>query len=137
MEMADVIALNKCDGDRIQQAEQSAIELQGALQLITRTQDHWQPPVLQISALHAVGMEDMWSALDRYKRHGQLNGWIEKRRNTQQEYWFKSTIGDLLFERMSAKENWGKERDELKAQIAQGKVSPFEASRLLMDKILA
>ena len=35
MEMADVIALNKCDGDRIQQAEQSAIELQGALQLMT------------------------------------------------------------------------------------------------------
>ena len=65
MEMADVIALNKCDGDRVQwEAEQSAIELQGALQLMTRTQDHWQPPVLQISALHATGMEDMWSALD-------------------------------------------------------------------------
>jgi hypothetical protein len=38
---------------------------------------------------------------------------------------------------MSAKENWGKERDDLLAQIAKGKVSPFEASRLLMDKILA
>lgn len=137
MEMADVIALNKCDGDRIQQAEQSAIELQGALQLMTRTQDQWQPPVLQISALHATGMEDMWSALDRFQRHGQLNGWMDKRRSAQQEYWFKSTIGDLLFERMSAKENWGKERDDLLAQIAKGKVSPFEASRLLMDKILA
>ena len=137
MEMADIIALNKCDGDRTKQAEQSAIELQGALQLITRTQDHWQPPVLQISALHATGMEDMWSALDRFQRHSQLNGWMDKRRSTQQEYWFKSTIGDLLFERMSSKDNWGKERDALLGQIAKGVLSPFEASRQLMEKLLA
>ena len=137
MEMADIIALNKCDGDRTKQAEQSAIELQGALQLITRTQDHWQPPVLQISALHATGMEDMWSALDRFQRHSQLNGWMDKRRSTQQEYWFKSTIGDLLFERMSSKDNWGRERDALLGQIAKGVLSPFEASRQLMEKLLA
>ncbi len=137
MEMADVIALNKCDGDRTNQAEQSAIQLQGALQLITRTQDHWQPPVLQISALNATGMEEMWSALDRFQRHGQLNGWIEERRREQQEYWFKSNIGALLFERMSEKETWGKESDSLLAQISKGEVSPFEASRRLMDKILA
>ena len=137
MEMADVIALNKCDGDRTKQAEQSAIELQGALQLITRTQDHWQPPVLQISALHAAGIEDMWSALDRFQRHSQLNGWMDKRRSAQQEYWFKSTIGDLLFERMSAKDNWGRERDALLGQIAKGVLSPFEASRQLMEKLLA
>ena len=56
MEMADVIASNKCDGDRTKQAEQSAIELQGALQ--------WSQELkiigsrLQISALRTTGMED-------------------------------------------------------------------------------
>lgn len=137
MEMADIIALNKCDGERKKQAEQSAIELHGALKLLTRTQDRWQPPVLQISALNALGMEDMRSSLDRFRRHGQLNGWINQRRRAQKEYWFKSNIGTLLFEKMSTVENWSNERDKLMGQIAQGSLSPFEASRQLMEKILA
>lgn len=137
MEMADIIALNKCDGERKKQGEQSALELHGALKLLTRTQDHWQPPVLQISALNDFGMEEMWSALERFQRHGQLNGWIEERRRAQKEYWFESNIGSLLFQRLSAKENWGKERDALLGLIAKGTLSPFEASRQLMEKLLA
>jgi len=137
MEMADIIALNKCDGERKKQAEQSALELHGALKLLTRTQDHWQPPVLQISALNDFGMEQMWSALERFQRHCQLNGWIEERRLAQKEYWFESNIGSLLFQKLSAKGNWGKERDALLGLIAKGALSPFEASRQLMEKLLA
>ena len=51
MEMADIIALNKCDSGRELAANQNVIELKSALQLVSRVKDDWQAPVIQISSL--------------------------------------------------------------------------------------
>lgn len=137
MEMADIIALNKCDGPREKQANHSALEIRNALQLITRHRNSWQTPVVQISALESKGMEAIWTELDKYYRHSILNGWFENNRKEQRAYWFKENVGALLFSSLTNNQDWRKQQQVLAEKVAQGIISPFEASRMLVEKLLA
>ncbi len=137
MEMADIIALNKCDGPRAEQSNHSALELRNALQLVSRQQNNWQTPVVQISALASKGMEAVWTELDKYYRHSMLNGWFENNRQKQRAYWFKENVGALLFTSLTKNQDWKKQQEELLEKVAQGILSPFEASRMLVEKLLA
>lgn len=136
MEMADIIALNKCDGPRDKQSNQSALELRNALQLVSRHRDSWQTPVIQISALESKGMEDIWTELDKYYRHSMLNGWFENNRKEQREYWFKENVGALLFTSLTKNQDWNNKQMDLLKKVAEGVLSPFEASRILVEKLL-
>ena len=136
MEMADIIALNKCDGARMAQAMESALELQTALQLITRIQDDWQTPVVQISALESSGLQEIWSELDKYHRHSMLKGWFKTKRRNQREYWFKENVGTLLFSSILKSDAWKEHHDNLLKKVASGNLSPFEASRMLVENLL-
>lgn len=137
MEMADIIALNKCDGPRAEQSNHSALELRNALQLVSRQQNSWQTPVVQISALASKGMEAVWTELDKYYRHSMLNGWFENNRQKQRAYWFKENVGALLFTSLTKNQDWKNQHEELLEKVAQGILSPFEASRMLVEKLLA
>jgi LAO/AO transport system kinase len=137
MEMADIIALNKCDGPREKQSNHSALELRNALQLVTRHRDSWQTPVVQISALESKGMEAVWTELDKYYRHSMLNGWFSHNRQQQREYWFKENVGALLFTSLTKNHDWKKQQQDLLEKVAQGLLSPFEASRRLVEKLMA
>ena len=55
IEIADIIAINKADGDNRQRAERSAADYRAALGLLTPTSANWQPPVLAISGLTNLG----------------------------------------------------------------------------------
>ena len=137
MEMADIIALNKCDGPREKQANHSALELRNALQLVSRHRDSWQTPVVQISALESNGMEAVWTELDKYYRHSMLNGWLENNRQEQREYWFKENVGSLLFTSLTKNQDWKKQQLDLLEKVTEGILSPFEASRILVEKLLS
>ena len=137
MEMADIIALNKCDGPREKQSNHSALELRNALQLVSRQQDGWQTPVVQISALESKGMEAVWTELDKYYRHSMLNGWFENNRQKQRAYWFKENVGALLFTSLTKNQDWKNQQEDLLEKVALGNLSPFEASRILVEQLLA
>ncbi len=65
LEIADVIAVNKADGDRQQEARAAARDLAGALRLV-RGRQEWAPPVVTCSALEDTGVDDVW---DRVQEH--------------------------------------------------------------------
>ena len=60
LEIADVIAVNKADGDREQEARAAARELAGALRLVRGHEGEWAPPVVTCSALTNIGVDDVW-----------------------------------------------------------------------------
>ena len=60
LEIADVIAVNKADGDRAAEARSAAKELAGALRLVHAASEGWVPPVLTCSGLHGAGVDDVW-----------------------------------------------------------------------------
>src|SRR3569832_1258185 len=60
VELADMIAINKADGDNIKRANLSAAEYRGALHILSPRTEHWHPPVETYSALTGAGMDALW-----------------------------------------------------------------------------
>src|SRR5262245_1422548 len=71
LELADALAVNKCDGDNVRRAERAAAEYRGALHLFRHVSANWDPPVLTVSALESRGMDQVWATMqDRRRRRG-------------------------------------------------------------------
>src|ERR1700681_2163522 len=60
VELADMIAINKADGDNLPRAKLAAAEYQGALHILSPRSEHWHPPVITYSALTGAGLAEMW-----------------------------------------------------------------------------
>src|SRR6202790_948785 len=63
VELADMIAINKADGDNIKRANLAASEYRGALHILTPRSGHWNPPVVTYSALTATGIDTLWQKI--------------------------------------------------------------------------
>ena len=78
LEIADVIAVNKADGDREGEARAAARELAGALRLV-RGKGEWAPPVVTFSGLHDIGVDDLWGRVLAHRDHLGAEGLADKR----------------------------------------------------------
>src|ERR1700738_1674354 len=63
VELADMIAVNKADGDNIQRANLAAAEYRGALHILNPRSEHWHPPVETYSALTGTGIDMLWQKI--------------------------------------------------------------------------
>ena len=69
VEIADMIAINKADGDNVARAKAAAAEYRAALHILSPRSTSWSPPVVTYSALTDAGICDLWAAiLDHRKR---------------------------------------------------------------------
>ena len=69
LELADVIAVNKADGDRATEAAAAANELAAALHFVAPSPHGWNPPVLTCSALEGDGLDQVWSQVGAHRAH--------------------------------------------------------------------
>lgn len=96
LELADMLAVNKADGDNEVRARQSARDYQMALHLLTPASTAWSPPVVTMSGLKGEGLETLWEHIERHRTALQEVGeWDEKRRS-QQLRWMWSIVEDRL-----------------------------------------
>jgi len=96
VEMADLIAINKADGDRVTIAKQSKKAYQNALHLLAATDSGWIPPVMTCSALERQGMDKIWQQSMDYKELTTKNDFLSNKRKEQARYWLHEQIqGDL------------------------------------------
>src|ERR1700743_3086072 len=63
VELADMIAINKADGDNIKRANLAAGEYRGALHILTPRSEHWHPPVMTYSAMTGTGIGELWQKI--------------------------------------------------------------------------
>src|ERR1700753_1214855 len=61
VELADMIAVNKADGDNVARAKGAAAEYRAALHILTPRSPNWTPPVITYSALTGDGVAELWS----------------------------------------------------------------------------
>src|SRR5690348_9493543 len=79
LEIADVIAVNKADGDRELEAKSAAKELAGALRLVYAGGGHWVPPVLTCSGLEGRDVDHVWKRITEHREHLGPDGLASKR----------------------------------------------------------
>ncbi len=96
LELADLVVVNKADGDFEKTARRAARDYKSALHIMADHDAVWQPKVTTVSALHKKGMDDVWSLVLDYKEKTQAGDVFEQKRKNQQVHWMWSHISDAL-----------------------------------------
>ncbi|GCD92231.1 methylmalonyl Co-A mutase-associated GTPase MeaB [Nocardioides sp. LS1] len=131
LELADVIAVNKADGDREQEARAAARELAGALRLV-RGKGEWAPPVVTCSGLNDVGVDDLWERVIAHREHLGAEGLHDKRAGQQLEFTW-ALVRDELAQRLRDSPGVRAIRDEVRDGVLAGELPATVAA----DRILA
>jgi LAO/AO transport system kinase len=131
LELADVIAVNKADGDRQQEARVAARDLSGALRLV-RGAGAWVPPVVTCSALEDSGVDGVWERIRSHRDHLGAQGLADKRAQQQLEFTW-ALVRDELDQRLRHSARVRAVRDEVRAAVLAGELPATVAA----DRILA
>ncbi|KAA1427223.1 methylmalonyl Co-A mutase-associated GTPase MeaB [Nocardioides antri] len=130
LEIADVIAVNKADGDREQEARGAARELAGALRLV-RGHGEWAPPVITCSGLNDVGVDDVWQQVLDHRAHLTPDGLARKRAEQQLDFTW-ALVRDELDQRLRHSPGVKAVQAEIRNAVLSGELTaPLAADRLL------
>ncbi len=99
LEIADLIAVNKADGDNVERAANAARDYQLALHMTKPASPTWTPPVITCSGLTADGLETLWDHVAEHRRLMSASGELAARRADQRVRWMRA----MLTERMRAR----------------------------------
>jgi LAO/AO transport system kinase len=135
VELADIVVVNKADGDLAAAAGRAAAEYRAAIQLLRPARAGWSAPVLQVSALERRGLEALWQEIERFRSTlGPAR--IAGRRAEQAVDWMWREIeAALRAELQGDKETAGLVRG-LEGAVAGGRTSPVAAARQVLERFL-
>ncbi len=133
MELADMVIVNKADGEFLQAAGRAAAEHQAALHLMRPKTMHWQVPVLQTSALTGSGMSDVWDAITAYREALGKSGELAARRAVQARAWMWSEVHDGLLDMLVDDPATEKLAAKLEKQVLEGKLPASEAAQQILE----
>lgn len=133
LELADVITINKADGDRAIEAEGAAKELAAALHLVAGSSHGWDPPVLTCSALEGGRLDEVWRHLAAHRAHLEHSGAFAEKRRRQDVAWMWSTIDDQLLVRFRASPAVHSQMAAAEERVRNGEITATAAARELLD----
>jgi len=134
MEMADGIAINKCDGSNVDRANVAKAQYQNALHLFPPHESGWSPEAITCSSVELNGIEETWQMVERYIAFTRENEYFGNKRNIQSKYWMYETINEQL------KGNFYKNPEiqnlliENEKKVLSNELSSFIAAKNLLDK---
>lgn len=135
VEMADLIAINKADEDRMLLAKQARAAYANALHLYPGKESNWTAQAVLCSALSRFGLEDIWSLITDYQRLMTESGYFEKHRKQQAKYWLYEAIQQQLQQRFFEDEYVKNNLTNIENAVTNGTLSPFLAAEMLVGKM--
>jgi LAO/AO transport system kinase len=132
IELADLILVNKADGDLLEHAQRSAAEYANAVHLIRPALAEWQVTVRAVSALTGDGIDAVWEDVARFRTALEASGAWARRRADQAASALWAEIGDGLLERFRTAPGIAARLAKLEREVAAGKRTPASAARLLL-----
>lgn len=136
MEIADLLVVNKADGDLKPAAKRTAQDYKAALRLMRPNSPNWTPEVLQCSALEESGIAEVWQAIGRYREKMTVSGEITARRAGQAKAWMWSEVTETLETALRAHPSVRSMVADLEAKVAAGKTTPSQAAHKLLSAFL-
>jgi len=132
LEIADLIAINKADGDNEARARITASDYRAALRIITPATAAWQPPVHMISGLKNMGLDALWSDVEKHHALMDKSGALQTRRADQMVRWMWSMLKDRLISDFVNHAEIAKRLPGLEQQVRDETLTPALAvTRLL------
>ena len=133
VELADLIVVNKADGDLASVAGRSAADYRGALGFLHPRRPDWKVPVETCSALQDTGIEKIWTLISEFRSIMTANGVIQDARARQAREWLWSEISATLLESLQQNAAIRQRLTELEEQVAGGGVSPWVAAQEIVS----
>jgi len=139
MEMADLIVINKADGDNITKAKLAATNYKNALHLFPALPNGWVPDVLTASAIGNTGINHIWDKINDYFEHTKNNGYFDDNRRKQSLNILTDTIEENLKSNFYNQKVISELMESYKKQIFNPKnigedINPYEIAQLLLNK---
>jgi LAO/AO transport system kinase len=136
LELADLIAVNKADGDNVKPARLAALDYRRAIHLMTPASPTWTPPVLTCSAVENVGLAEIWEQIAAHRERLSATGERAERRRQQQIGWMWSMISDRLLEEFRASPQVQQRLPEVSAAVLAGTLPAGAAADTLLAPFL-
>jgi LAO/AO transport system kinase len=132
MEMADLVAINKADGDNQAAAERARAEAENALQFFPRSGSGWTPRAVTCSALTGKGIGELWKTVLEHGALTRANGWLVTARREQARRWMQEIIQQGLRQRFESRPEIRSRMEELEREVLEGRTTSFRAARTLL-----
>jgi LAO/AO transport system kinase len=137
VELADLVLVNKTDGELARAAHRSAADYASALRLIRPPLPEWQVPVRAVSALEGIGIREVWDDVARFRVALERTGAWSRRRAEQARAALWSEIGDGLLERFRAAPAITRRLADVERDVMADTRTPTAAARALLAAFLS
>ncbi len=127
VELADMIAVNKADGDNLVRAKQAAADYGAALHILAPSSRNWSPPVITCSALTGEGIDQLWAHILDHRRRLTESGELAARRGEQQVKWMWTMLEERLFAPLHSDRALKAALPRIEAEVAAGRLAPARA----------
>jgi LAO/AO transport system kinase len=132
MELADVIVVNKADGELLPAASRAVADHRHAVHLLRPKHPGWTVPVLAASALHGTGIDEVWAEIERFEAHLRADGGLDRLRSAQSVAWMWAEMRERLIDAFRNDERVAKRLADVEAAVRAGRVSPTSAAHELL-----
>lgn len=132
VEMADLLAVNKSDGQAVELARQAQSAYRNAVHLMPPRASQWPVKVVRCSALEQKGLSDIWQLMSDFRTFTQANGYWENNRQNQARHWLHQSLSEYLQQLFYQHPAVLQELPEMEQAVSHGKISPFQAAKTLI-----
>ncbi|MBK5110998.1 MAG: methylmalonyl Co-A mutase-associated GTPase MeaB, partial [Thermoleophilia bacterium] len=128
MELADLIVVNKADGDRVTAAKSARGDYRQALRMLPPSTEGWQTPVLIASATEGTGLPEIWESIEAHRKLLEETGQLTERRLRQRRRWLDSMIGEAVLAAFHSREGVPEAIAEAERKVAEEKLTVPQAT---------
>jgi LAO/AO transport system kinase len=145
VEVADMLVVNKADGETQAVARKTANDYKKAMGLLRKSSDWWGgskqcgdtiPPVLLVSAKTGYGLEELWNTIIKYQQYAKSSGSLSEKRRQQNLYWMWKYLRGHILETTMKDPRVKKKKEEIERSLDCGYVAPRVAAAELWRNII-
>jgi LAO/AO transport system kinase len=136
IELADIVVVNKNDGELAPAAKTTATDYSSALRLVRSKTQAWTSRVVLVSALEGTGIDELWSTVEEFRSTLDATGELDRRRAEQAREWMWSEVSESLMDALRNDERVAELADRLEAAVTVGELAPAAAARQILDAFL-
>jgi LAO/AO transport system kinase len=133
MELADIIAITKSDGDNVNKATAAKVQYQSSLNLFPPHESGWKPVSLTCSSTEKTGIPEVWKNVRDFVAHTRGNGYFDRHRSEQTIHNMHETIKEVFFKDFYLNPQVQQMQAQIEAEVLQNKVSAYAAAQRLYE----
>ncbi len=133
VELADLIVVNKADGDRMKMARRAAGDYRHALRMLPPATPGWPTPVLLASALEGTGLDEVWASVEEHRAHLEADGALTARRERQELRWLHNLLDEAVLAAFRARPGVDEALAEAREAVAGARETVPQAAAKVLE----